>query len=153
MNKSLAIPEWHQMATEGSAPPVRIPLNGGSMHPLIRWNRDYVTIVPVDRALIPGDIVLVAEPETGRYVMHRVWEIQGNQVLTWGDNCAFPDAWVSADAIWGRAILIERGHREILTDPKKGMRWAKFWHKAGKASRLLKRYWTAVVRRIKKLFM
>lgn len=152
MNKSLAIPEWHQMAMEGNAPPVRIPLNGNSMFPLIRWGKDFVTIVPLDRELVPGDIVLIAEPNTGRYVMHRIWEIRQNRVLTWGDNCVFPDRWVSPDVIWGRAILIERGHQEIKPDPIKGMRWAKFWHKAGKVYRLIKRYWNAIIRRIKKLF-
>lgn len=152
MNKSLAIPEWHQMALEGKAPPVRITLNGNSMFPLIRWGKDYVTIVPLDRELMLGDIVLIAELNTGRYVMHRVWEIRENQIRTWGDNCWEPDPWVPTDAIWGRAILIEHGRREIKTDPRKGLRWAKFWRHAGKPYRLIKSYWNAIIRRIKKLF-
>ena len=152
MNNSLAIPEWHRMAMEGTAPPVRITLNGGSMHPLIRWNRDYVTIIPLDRKLIPGDIVLLAEPGTGRYVMHRVWELRDGEVMTWGDNCDNPDGWFPLDAIWGRVKLIERGRREIPADPEKGLRWAKFWHRAGKVYRLFKRYRDGVARRIKKLF-
>ena len=152
MNKSLSIPEWHRMALEGNAPPVRIPLNGNSMFPLIRWGKDFVTIIPLDRELKIGDIVLIAEPNTGRYVMHRVWEIRDSQVLTWGDNCWKPDAWFSTDKIWGRAILIERGHREIKPDPKKGMRWAKFWHKAGRIYRLSIGYKNGAIRRIKKLF-
>ena len=151
MNKSLAIPEWHQMALEGNAPPVRIPLNGNSMFPLIRWNKDYVTIIPLDRELLLGDIVLIAEPNTGRYVMHRVWEIQDGQVMTWGDNCVKSDGWIPMDSIWGRAIMIERGHWEIKTDPQKGIRWAKFWRHAGKPYRLIKGYWNAIIRRIKKL--
>ena len=152
MNKSLGIPEWHKMALEGNAPPVRIPLNGNSMFPLIRWNKDYVTIIPLDRKVVVGDIVLIAEPISERYVMHRVWEIRDNQVLTWGDNCWKQDAWVPIDTIWGRAVLIERGRREIHTDPKKGMRWAKFWHKAGRTYNMFVGYWNGAVRRIKKLF-
>ena len=152
MNKSLSIPEWHQMAMEGKAPPVRILLNGGSMFPLIRWNKDYVTIVALDRTLVPGDIVLVSEPGIGRYVMHRVWEVRDGQVLTWGDNCAKPDNWVPINAVWGRTVLIERGKREIHPDPVKGIRWANFWHKAGKGYRFFNTYWKAIVRRIKKLF-
>ena len=72
MNMSLSIPEWHRMALEGAAPPVRILLNGGSMNPLIRWNKDYVTIIPPDRKLVPGDIVLFIEPKTERYVVPRM---------------------------------------------------------------------------------
>ena len=152
MNKSLSIPEWHQMALDGTAPPVRILLNGGSMNPLIRWNKDYVTIVPPDRELVPGDIVLFVEPGTGRYIVHRVWNLENGKVLTWGDSCERPDGWLPTEAIWGRVVLIERGKRKIETNPQRGLRWAKFWHKAGKVYRLIKRYWNAVVRRIKKLF-
>ncbi len=132
MNRSLSIPEWHQMATKGNAPPVRIPLNGYSMFPLIRKDIDYVTIIPLDRQLVVGDIVLFAEPDTGRYVMHRVWEIQDGKVLTWGDYCEKPDRWCPMEMIWGRAILIERGRKKIHPNPAKGMRWARFWHKGRK---------------------
>ena len=152
MNKSLSVPEWHRMAMDGNAPPVKILLNGASMFPLIRWNRDYVTIIPLDRELVLGDIVLISEPDTGRFVAHRVWEIRDGKVMTWGDHCVEPDRWVSAEAIWGRVVLIERGRREIRTDPIKGLRWAKFWHQAGKIYRLYERYRNGIMRRIKKLF-
>ena len=152
MNMSLSIPEWHQMAMKGEAPPVRILLNGGSMSPLIRWNKDYVTIVPIETSPVIGDIVLFVEPGTDRYVVHRVWEIKDAYILTWGDNCTTPDRWLPQDAVWGKVILIERGHWEIITDPAKGMRWARFWHQAGKAYRLYKRCRNGIIRRIKKLF-
>ncbi len=153
MNRTLSIPEWHQMAKAGNAPPVRIPLNGYSMVPLIRCRKDFVTIIPLDRELILGDIVLVAEPDTGRYVMHRVWEIQDDQVMTWGDNCVQPDRWVPMDAVWGRAELIERGRWEIKPDPIKGMRWARFWHQAGKVYRFMERGKNGIARKIRKLVM
>ncbi len=139
------------MAMSGKAPPVRIQLNGYSMNPFIRGYRDYVTVVQPEGDFAAGDIVLVAEPGTGRYVMHRVWEVKGDRILTWGDNCSGPDGWIPKDAVWGKTILIERGKKEIHPDPKKGIRWAKFWHQAGKVYRLVKRYKNGVVRRIKKL--
>ena len=73
--------------------------------------------------------------------------------LAWGDSCEKPDGWFPIDAIWGRVVLIERGQREINPDPVKGLRWAKFWHKAGKVYRLYSGYRAAIVRRIKKLFV
>ena len=151
MNRSLSIHEWHQMAMEGNAPPVRIPLNGYSMFPLIRKGLDYVTIVPLDRDLIPGDIVLFAETDVERFVMHRVWEIRDGQILTWGDYCDKPDGWIQADKIWGRAVLIERGNRNIQPNPKKGMRWAKFWHKAKKTYEIYTNIRVGMNRIIKKL--
>ena len=150
MNRSLSIPEWHRMAMEGAAPPVRILLNGGSMFPLIRWNRDYVTIAPLKEPPVIGDIVLIAEPDAERYVMHRAWDIRDGKVLTWGDNCPRPDAWLPPDQIWGKAILVERGRRKIKPEPGKGMRWARFWHHARKGYFLYQRIQQGIARRIKK---
>ena len=151
MNMSLAIPEWHRMAMKGNAPPVRIQLRGYSMDPLIRYKKDFVTVVPPDRELVVGDIVMVADQSTGRYVMHRVWDIRDGQIQTWGDNCDGPDGWFPMEAVWGRAVLIERGKREIHPDPKKGMRWAKFWHQSRKAYHLYRKCKDGINRQIKKI--
>ena len=133
------------MAMEGEAPPARITLNGNSMFPLVRWNRDYVTIAPLDREIVLGDIVLFNEPETGRYVVHRVWKIEDDKVLTWGDHCDGPDGWIPKGCVWGKINLIKRGKRQIRPNPKKGLRWAKFWHKAGKVYRKLGRWWHGLI--------
>ena len=151
MNKTISIPEWHQLAERGAAPPVRIQLNGGSMAPLIRMNRDYVTIVQLGEIPTIGDIVLFYEPCTGRYIVHRIWDIQNGRILTWGDNCPGPDGWQPREVVWGKIAQIERGERIIIPEPEKGIKWARFWHKAGKPYRFLKTYAAAVKRRVKKL--
>ena len=133
--RTISIPEWHELALRGEAPPVRIPVHGNSMFPLIRIDRDYVTIQPLTDVPEIGDIVLFHDPKRGRYVLHRVWEIRDGYILTWGDNCNRPDEWQTPDMIWGRVTLIERGKRRIATDRKKGMAFAKFWHPAGKVYR------------------
>lgn len=150
MKKSLSIAEWHQMAMEETAPPVRIQLAGNSMFPLIRRKRDYVTIISPERELIIGDIVMFSEPGSERFVMHRIWELQNGEVLTWGDHSSMPDGWLPAEAIWGRAILIERGKRKIQPDPRKGIRWARFWHQARKVYCPFADRWDGLKRRIKK---
>ena len=152
MNMSLSVPEWHRIAMEGTAPPVRILLNGCSMDPLIRRNRDFVTIAATDQELVPGDIVLFAVPDVERYVVHRVWKIQDGQVLTWGDNCGEPDGWLPKEAIWGRVVLIERGKREIRPDPVKGIHWARFWHEARKGYHLYRICRDGITRGFKKIF-
>jgi hypothetical protein len=121
------------------------------MFPLIRNQKDYVTVIPLDRSLVVGDIALLSEPGTGRYVMHRVWDLKEGYVLTWGDNCVCPDGWFPTDTIWGKVILIERGNRSIQADANKGIKWARFWHRAGKVYRLYRRYKEGLARRIKKL--
>ena len=136
MKKSISIPEWHEMAQRGEAPPMRILIQGGSMFPLIRRNVDYVTILPLEEPPVRGDIVLFSDPRLEeRFVVHRVWRTEQKGVLTWGDNCRFPDEWLPWDAIWGRAALIERGKRAIRPDPRKGLLLARFWHVAGRGWR------------------
>lgn len=136
MNKTLSIQDWHQMALDGSAPPVRIPLMGESMFPLVRYGRDKVTIAPIRDELKIGDIVLfMDESRKNSYVVHRIWKMDNQMVLTWGDNCPGPDGWLPMESIWGKVVLIDRGRKKIIPDPKKGMRWARLWHLAGKAYR------------------
>lgn len=139
------------MALERTAPPMRIMLDGCSMEPLIRWNRDYVTIVPPGTNLAVGDLVLISDKSAGRYVVHRIWKVNEGKALTWGDNCQEPDGWFPMDAIWGKVVLIERGKRTIHPDPGKGLRWARFWHKARPGYILCWRTKDAIVRRINKL--
>ncbi len=129
MSKSISIPEWHMLTKEGSAPPVRIQLNGVSMYPLIRMNLDYVTVAPISKTLTAGDVVLFKNRDTDRYVVHRVWKADNRNVLIWGDNCPKPDGWYQVDEVLGRVVQIERGKRIIHPNPNTGLLWAKFWHK------------------------
>ena len=149
MNKTISIPEWHRLSREGTAPPVRIRLNGISMYPLVRMNLDYVTIAPIQELPVAGDIVLFINGNTGHYVVHRLWKVEDGKVLTWGDNCPAPDGWFQMDAVLGKVAQIERGKRIIYPDPKKGLRWAKIWHKIKPGFYFLWRIKKAIARRIK----
>ena len=151
MHKALSIPDWHQMAAEGNAPPVRITLSGYSMNPLIRGHRDYVTVKPIEGIFEVGDIVLFCEPDTNRYVIHRVWNLEGDNVLTWGDNCLKPDGWIMKKDVWGKVVLIERGKRVIHPDPQKGIRWAAIWHPLGRIYRFGRRIKQGVLCRIRRI--
>ena len=151
MNNTLSVSEWHQLAAKGSSIPVRIQLGGYSMNPLIRGFRDYVTILPLEEIPEIGDIVLFCEPGTERYVMHRVWSLKDNMVLTWGDNCCKPDTWMPVEHIWGKAVLIEHGKHTVHPDPEKGIRWACFWHRVGKIYRFLRQIRNIIRRRIRRI--
>lgn len=129
MERSLSIPEWHRMAVEGTAPPVRIQLDGDSMYPLIRRNCDYVTVARLEEQPVAGDLVLFVDGNTKRYVVHRIHEVKDETVLTWGDNCVAPDGWIPLDSVWGKISFIERGKHKIFPDPNKGLRWAKTWRR------------------------
>ena len=147
-NHSLSVSEWHKLSLEGTMLPVRTLISGYSMEPLIRYNRDYVTVIPLSESLAEGDIVLFSDPYQKRYVLHRVWTLENERVLTWGDNCDRPDAWMTVNDIWGKVILIERGNHKITPDARKGLLFARFWHIAGRAYRILRGTVSRVYHRI-----
>ena len=151
MQRSLSIPEWRQLVDEGNAPPVRIQLGGSSMSPLIRYKKDYVTIIPIEAPPVPGDIVLFADLIRDRYVMHRVWKVKNGEVLTWGDNCDRKDGWIPMDDIWGKALQVERGRKTIQMNARRGLLWASFWHRAGRVYRFVSRMKNGVLRRMRKI--
>lgn len=111
----LTIPQWRELAQNGTVLPMRIPLDGDSMCPLIRRGRDRVTFVPLDRPLKRGDVALFEAPPR-RYVAHRVYRLEDNRVQTLGDHCRNPDLWMPASAVLGLAIQVERGWLTIPLD-------------------------------------
>ena len=153
MRKSLSIPEWHDLVVGGNAPPVRILISGYSMFPLIRYQKDYVTIVALDAPPKVGDVVLFVDPPKDRYVLHRVWQVEADRALTWGDNCDYADGWIPISDIWGKAVQVERGRRTIHMNVRRGMLWASFWHRAGRVYRFARRIRNGLARRIKRLLL
>ncbi len=151
--QSLSITQWHDWAQEGTAIPMRILISGSSMYPLIRINRDYVTIYPQEERPERGDIVLFSDPARNRYVLHRVWKIDNDRILTWGDNCLRPDGWTTPEMIWGRAILIERGKRTIKPHRKLGLLLGGSRHRIVKIRYWSQRGYRAIRRRIRRLTM
>ena len=46
--RQIDIDEWHKLAQEGTPVSVRTLIRGNSMFPLIRINKDYATISPLE---------------------------------------------------------------------------------------------------------
>ena len=125
--RSISVEMWHSLTREGTDLPVTIQLQGSSMHPLIRIRRDHVTIRPIRRLLIRGDIVLFRRPD-GVYVVHRIWKILSGTVQTLGDNCDRPDAPIPCDQVLGLVTHVTRGKRTFCVDTPfwrfLGRRWS-----------------------------
>lgn len=110
--RSIGVEQWHALAKDGAAPPVTIRLDGDSMRPLVRRNRDYVTIHPLTRPPKVGDVVLFQNAQ-GRYVVHRVRRMRAGRVQTLGDGCFNPDPWMDESRVLGLAASVRRGSRTI----------------------------------------
>lgn len=113
--KNISIEQWCALAEKGTKIPVKISLAGHSMEPLIRMRRDKVVIVPVDEEIVVGDIVLFKRFD-GAYVVHRVYSISGETIVTLGDNCENPDPPMNRSAVLGKVTEIIRGKRLIEAD-------------------------------------
>ena len=125
-HRALSVEQWRNLTGEGLYIPVRIRLAGNSMWPLIRINRDHVTVLPLKRPLERGDIVLFSD-DLGRYVVHRVWKLDENCVITLGDHCVLPDAPLRHDQVWGLVTKLERGRRVISLDTSAARLYGRFW--------------------------
>lgn len=124
--RRISIAQWWELAQNGTVFPMRIPLDGDSMRPLIRRGMDMVTFVPLDRQLKRGDVALFEAPP-GRYVAHRVYRLGENRVQTLGDHCWNPDPWMPVSAVLGLAIQVERGKRKILLDSPFMRAFGRIW--------------------------
>lgn len=120
--RSLSIQEWVKLAEQNIDIPVRISLHGISMEPLVCKDRDFVTIIPMKRDLLVGDIVLFADMKRDRYVVHRVWKLTDDSVCTWGDNCYNADGWFPKSAIKGLVIKVEKAEGKIIHTDTEYMR-------------------------------
>lgn len=124
--RELSAESWRKLMLEGINIPVRIQLTGCSMQPLIRPQRDYVTIEPLKRLPVRGDVVFFAD-DAGRYVVHRVCRLSEEFVFTQGDGCPAQDPPLRYDQIWGLVTKLERGKRVILMDCTRARNFGKFW--------------------------
>lgn len=124
--RSLSIEEWHRLGLEGNILPVTICLQGDSMRPLIRRGVDPVTIVPLQRPLKVGDVVLF-RGGPARYVVHRVYHLKEGAVCTLGDNCWNPDGWMPLDQVWGLVVRFHRFGRSFSLDCSAARAFGRVW--------------------------
>ncbi len=148
--RSLNIEAWHQLGLEGNVIPVTICLEGDSMRPLIRRGRDRVTIVPLMRELMIGDVVLFKGGEK-RFVVHRVCALGENAVCTIGDNCWNSDGWMLKENVWGLVVRLERGGRTYSLDSKGARLWGKAWMKLHPLRMVYRRGRSMAARAVKKI--
>lgn len=123
----LSVEQWLELVKKGANIPVTMPIMGNSMVPVIRYKVDPVTIVPLSREPVEGDIVLFRRFGDRALVVHRVYRIIGDRVQTWGDNCPKPDRPVRREDVLGLVVSVCRDNRTILLDTEeqrqKGVRW------------------------------
>ena len=99
---------------------VTLRTKGNSMLPFIRGEIDSVELSVPERPYAKGDIVL-AEVEPDHYILHRIWEIRGRQVILMGDgNCRGKERCRLEDLVAKVDYIVLPSERKI--DPDKPLR-------------------------------
>lgn len=107
------IPEIARLVAEGRQ--VQFTPTGISMRPFIEGGKDSVTLIQPDDLQV-GDIVL-AEVAPQRYVLHRIYGLQGNHVTLMGDGNLCGEEHCLTEAVLAKvaAIYSPAGRRKPLT--------------------------------------
>lgn len=115
---------------------------GVSMLPFIRGGKDSVLLRKADE-LKTGDIAL-AKVSDGRYVLHRVEKIDGEEIVLMGDGNLVGRERCRRGDVMAIAVKIIKDKKEIDTRSPSHMRKAGIW----KMLLPLRRYLLAIYRRI-----
>ena len=105
---------------------VKIRAKGDSMRPFIHGDKDALLLAPVE-ALHTGDIVLARISE-GRYILHRIIAISGDQITLMGDGNLFKTEHCNISDIYGIAVTAIRHGEERSLVSFKSRLYAKAWH-------------------------
>ena len=129
LDNGLGIEKWRELGENGTPIPIRIPVHGFSMMPLIRPEKDMITIMPLVRAPMVGDIVMFRRSD-GKYIVHRVYKTFTDGIQTWGDNCLVADAPRKRKDVFGLIVSVERNEKIYRLDTDKqrayGIKWMKY---------------------------
>lgn len=122
MQKTIAndilLAEVGRLLAEGHK--VELKTKGNSMLPFIVGDRDSVLLCRHE-ILAPGDIVL-AEIKPGTYVLHRIYDIQGDRVTLMGDgNIRGTEHCMSQHILGTVELILKADGRKIA--PGKAFAW------------------------------
>lgn len=88
-------------------------VSGTSMTPWIIHNRDQVELISAKGlTLKKGDIILF-QPFSGKYVLHRITRIVSGGYITTGDGNLHRDGFIPPEAIIGKTVMIHRKGKNI----------------------------------------
>lgn len=115
---------------------VSFKVKGNSMFPFLRNCKDIVFVSPVNQPIVKKDVVLFYHK--GRYVLHRVINIEGNSYTIQGDGVYASREYCTGEDIIGVVTHIARGGGEIV--PLNGFlyrMYSNFWCATSSARKYL----------------
>lgn len=93
-------------------------VNGTSMYPMLKQNRDLVAVFSVGDGIDCGDVILYKRKKDGALILHRVISVQNDYYILRGDNCSTSET-VLPDQVLGKLrYYVHNGKTIQLTDPR-----------------------------------
>lgn len=109
---------------------------GVSMLPLLRQNRDLITIIKPHGRLKKYDVALYRR--NNDFVLHRVVEVRENDYVILGDNCISKEYGITDDKILGVMSSFVRNGKEISVNNKLYCCYSIFWYKIYSIRKIIK---------------
>lgn len=108
--EKLTLDQWRELTALDPELSVDVFTNGISMFPLLRVKGDSVKLVPFQREMEIGDIIMFIRAD-GKEIIHRLCWMDDNAVQTIGDNCDRRDAIIPRSSVVGLVTHVSnRGH-------------------------------------------
>lgn len=142
----ILIPEVCRFLDDGQS--VIMKVKGSSMNPFIDGDRDSVELVHAETYQV-GDVVL-AWLDGDRFVLHRVFGIDGDKVTLMGDGNITGKEYCRISQLHGRAVNVVRpsGRKDSLVSPR-AMRKARIWRYLLPVRRWLLAFYRRIILKLK----
>ena len=122
---------------------VIIPTKGSSMLPFIHGEKDSVLLEKKEKLAVDDIVLALVNGE--RYVLHRIWAIEGNMIVLMGDGNLVGKEQCSPTDICGTVVeIIRKNGRRIDVTSESFRRSSRFWKKLLP----VRRYILAIYRRL-----
>jgi len=112
--------------------------HGVSMLPLIRQGKDNVELSPLPKIINRYDIILY-QRRNGKYVLHRVVRIEGDQLLMMGDNQFVIERGITRENALALVTAVYRKNTRIKTSNLIYRIYSILWYKMRMVIMLFKR--------------
>lgn len=137
---AVMLPDVVKLLNEGMTATIKV--KGNSMLPFIVGDKDSVMLIK-SNVLDVGHIVLARLGEE-HYVLHRVIEVDRDNVTLMGDGNLQGAEHCKRQDICGRVVKIIHNDKDIIVDKMSEMRKAKLWRDL----KPIRRYLLAIYRRL-----
>lgn len=106
----ISLEQWRDAVEDMPNMSVDVFTRGISMFPLLHAYKDSVKLVPFQREMMIGDIIMFIRSD-GKEIVHRLCWMDEEMVQTIGDNCNSPDAKIPRSSVVGLVTHVcNRGH-------------------------------------------